>query len=359
MKDHPGRFIGSLEIDPNDVTGAVRKIRQYKDEHDIKAVTTFPAGCNPQVPVDDRRYYPIYQTCIDLDIPIVSNAGIAGPRFPSDVPGRDAVRPGLLRLPRAAHRDAPRRRAVGRAGGEAHAEVAEPLLHAERVRAQALPEGDHRLRQHPRRRQDHVRRLLPDGPEPGAHLHRDARRAVPRPRVAQVPTRQRDPRLQARREASRRETRPAPDRVRGQRPRRGGDRGRRRGPARWRVGAPHRQERQGVRAGRRRVLREAARHHVQLGLVGVVPRGRAPRPRARRRGDHVGGDVLDRRRTAGARRDRPCVRRRGAGHLQHRRRRHRGHDLAPHEGDPGAEPDRQLRPTGTASAPSPTPTASR
>jgi uncharacterized protein len=80
---HPGRFVTSLEIDPNDITGAVRKIRRYKEEHDIKAITTFPAGCNPQVPVDDRRYYPIYQACIDLDIPIVSNAGIAGPRFPS------------------------------------------------------------------------------------------------------------------------------------------------------------------------------------------------------------------------------------------------------------------------------------
>ena len=84
VKDHPGRFITSLEIDPNDITGAVRKIRRYKDEYDIKAVTTFPAGCNPQVPVDDRRYYPIYQTCIDLDIPIITNAGIAGPRFPSE-----------------------------------------------------------------------------------------------------------------------------------------------------------------------------------------------------------------------------------------------------------------------------------
>ena len=56
-------------------------IRELKDRYDIKAVTTFPAGCNPQVPVNDRRYYPIYQTCIDLDIPIVSNAGIAGPCF--------------------------------------------------------------------------------------------------------------------------------------------------------------------------------------------------------------------------------------------------------------------------------------
>ena len=35
---------------------------------------------------------------------------------------------------------------------------------------------------------------------------------------------------------------------------------------------------QGVRAGRRRALRQAPRRHVQLGLVGAVPRGRAARP---------------------------------------------------------------------------------
>ena len=83
LREHPNRFVASLEIDPNDITGAVRKIRQAKDEHDIKAVTTFPAGCNPQVPVSDRRYYPIYQVCIDLDVPIISNAGIPGPRLPA------------------------------------------------------------------------------------------------------------------------------------------------------------------------------------------------------------------------------------------------------------------------------------
>src|SRR3954447_2193874 len=83
LREHPKRFKASVEIDPNDITGAVRRIRDVHDRYDIKAVTTFPAGCNPQVPVSDRRYYPIYQTCIDLDIPIVSNAGIAGPRVPS------------------------------------------------------------------------------------------------------------------------------------------------------------------------------------------------------------------------------------------------------------------------------------
>jgi uncharacterized protein len=83
LKEHPDRFKASLEVDPNDVTGAVRRIRNAYDEHRIVAVTTFPAGCSPQVPVSDRRYYPVYQTCIDLDIPIVANAGVAGPRLPS------------------------------------------------------------------------------------------------------------------------------------------------------------------------------------------------------------------------------------------------------------------------------------
>ena len=81
---YPGRVYLSLEVDPNDITGTVRQIRAAHADHGIKAVTTFPAGCNPQVPVSDRRYYPIYQTCIDLDIPIIANAGIPGPRVPAE-----------------------------------------------------------------------------------------------------------------------------------------------------------------------------------------------------------------------------------------------------------------------------------
>ena len=83
QKEHPDRFRASIEVDPNDITGAVRRIRQAHAEQGVKAVSSFPAGCNPQVPVSDRRYYPIFQTCIDLDIPIILNAGIAGPRMPS------------------------------------------------------------------------------------------------------------------------------------------------------------------------------------------------------------------------------------------------------------------------------------
>jgi len=83
LADHPDRFRAALEIDPNDITGTVRAIREAHSEYGIIAVSSFPAGCNPQVPVSDRRYYPTYQTCVDLDIPIIMNAGIAGPRLPS------------------------------------------------------------------------------------------------------------------------------------------------------------------------------------------------------------------------------------------------------------------------------------
>jgi hypothetical protein len=81
---HPKRVHLSLEVNPNDVMGAVRKMREAKERYDCKAVTVFPSGCMPQVPVDDQKMYPIYATCIELDIPAVVNAGIAGPRFPSD-----------------------------------------------------------------------------------------------------------------------------------------------------------------------------------------------------------------------------------------------------------------------------------
>ncbi len=84
LRRHPSRFAAGLEVDPNDISGTVRAIREAHAEYGIVAVTTFPAGCNPQVPVNDRRYYPTYQTCVDLDIPIIANAGIAGPRVPSD-----------------------------------------------------------------------------------------------------------------------------------------------------------------------------------------------------------------------------------------------------------------------------------
>lgn len=82
LREHPDRFRGQVHIDPNDITGAVRKIRAAHDGLGIVAVSSFPAGCSPQVPISDRRYYPVYQTCIDLDVAMILNVGIPGPRVP-------------------------------------------------------------------------------------------------------------------------------------------------------------------------------------------------------------------------------------------------------------------------------------
>lgn len=82
LTEHPDRFIASANVDPNDVMGEVRKIRRLKDEWDIRAVGTFPVGCTPQVAIDDPKYYPIYSTCCELDIPIFVCAGVPGPRLP-------------------------------------------------------------------------------------------------------------------------------------------------------------------------------------------------------------------------------------------------------------------------------------
>ncbi|MGI8795479.1 MAG: amidohydrolase family protein [Acidimicrobiia bacterium] len=80
---YPGRVLLSLEVDPNDVMGTLRKMRTAKADHDLAAVTFFPSGCLPQVPVDDPKAYAVYATCVELDIPAIVNAGVAGPRFPS------------------------------------------------------------------------------------------------------------------------------------------------------------------------------------------------------------------------------------------------------------------------------------
>ena len=82
LKDHPDRFIAQTNVDPNDVVGAVRKIRREHEELGTRAVGTFPAGCVPPVSIDDPKFYPVYATCCELDLPIFVCAGVPGPRLP-------------------------------------------------------------------------------------------------------------------------------------------------------------------------------------------------------------------------------------------------------------------------------------
>jgi len=80
ITEHPDRFIPSATVDPNEGMDAVRSLVDLHDRYGIKAATTFPAGA--QVPINDKRYYPVYAKCVELDIPIFVCAGVPGPRVP-------------------------------------------------------------------------------------------------------------------------------------------------------------------------------------------------------------------------------------------------------------------------------------
>ncbi|HEY6787420.1 MAG TPA: amidohydrolase family protein, partial [Trebonia sp.] len=95
LKLHPDRFVPSGSIaDPNDVTGTVRQLRREYEEFGIRAVGAFPSGTFPQVAIDDPKMYPVYQTCVDLSIPVFCCAGVPGPRLkfaPQEVSRIDTV----------------------------------------------------------------------------------------------------------------------------------------------------------------------------------------------------------------------------------------------------------------------------
>ena len=83
LRDHPDRFIGSFSVDPNRGMDGVRDLVKASETLGIKAAIAFPAGYLPQVPINDKRFFPLYAKCIELDIPICVTTGICGPRVPS------------------------------------------------------------------------------------------------------------------------------------------------------------------------------------------------------------------------------------------------------------------------------------
>ena len=82
LKRHPNRFFASLEVNPNNGMDEVRKMVRLHKDYGIKAITGFASGLCPQVPYDDKKWYPIYAKCVELDIPFCPCVGVPGPRLP-------------------------------------------------------------------------------------------------------------------------------------------------------------------------------------------------------------------------------------------------------------------------------------
>src|SRR5262245_24635344 len=51
LKQHPTRFFPTLQVDPSQGMEAVRLVKRMHAEWGIKAISTFPAGLNPQIAI--------------------------------------------------------------------------------------------------------------------------------------------------------------------------------------------------------------------------------------------------------------------------------------------------------------------
>jgi predicted TIM-barrel fold metal-dependent hydrolase len=81
MKRYPDRFIPSSNADPNEGMAGINRLVREFETYGVRAVGVFPAGTFPQVPINDKKMYPIYAKCVELGIPIFCCAGIPGPRL--------------------------------------------------------------------------------------------------------------------------------------------------------------------------------------------------------------------------------------------------------------------------------------
>jgi len=83
FEKYPGRFIGEVGVNPNIGMKSVRALEETIALHP-SIVAASGAACllNPQVPLDDKKWYPIYAKCCELDIPINLLVGVPGPRVP-------------------------------------------------------------------------------------------------------------------------------------------------------------------------------------------------------------------------------------------------------------------------------------
>lgn len=83
VAEAPKRLIGVGSVDISKPMHAVREIRRCIDDLGFKAIRVLPWLW--EVPPTDRRFYPIYTACCELNVPFCTQIGHTGPLMPSEV----------------------------------------------------------------------------------------------------------------------------------------------------------------------------------------------------------------------------------------------------------------------------------
>ena len=82
VEAHPSRFAGLACVDLNKPMEAVRELRRWVEEHGFRGLRVLPWLW--EAPPTDRRYYPLFATCVELGVPFFTQVGHTGPMRPSE-----------------------------------------------------------------------------------------------------------------------------------------------------------------------------------------------------------------------------------------------------------------------------------
>ena len=77
VRQHPSRLVGVASVDLAKPMDAVRELRRCVRDLRFQGLRIVPWLWG--LPPDDRRYYPLYVECIELDIPVCLQVGHTGP----------------------------------------------------------------------------------------------------------------------------------------------------------------------------------------------------------------------------------------------------------------------------------------
>jgi predicted TIM-barrel fold metal-dependent hydrolase len=82
VAERPDRFAGLAAVDLRRPMDAVRELQRCVGELGFKGLRMLPWLW--EAPPTDRRYYPLYATCVELGIPFCTQVGHTGPLRPSE-----------------------------------------------------------------------------------------------------------------------------------------------------------------------------------------------------------------------------------------------------------------------------------
>ncbi len=82
VAEQPSRFAGLAAVNLNRPMEALRELRRCVAELGFKGLRVVPWLWD--APPTDRRYYPLYATCVELGVPFCTQVGHTGPLRPSE-----------------------------------------------------------------------------------------------------------------------------------------------------------------------------------------------------------------------------------------------------------------------------------